>query len=103
MDFQTKIDKLIESKGLTKTGLAKIIGVSRDTVYNLDKNTKIDTYLKICQALNVNISDLISVPVTHLVEESKEHYVPKNVKEIIKLRGKKTLEIDIETMTLRIK
>lgn len=55
--IQYKIDKLIESKKLTKSAFAKAVGIHIDTVYNLkDETIKVSTLLKISEVLNVHIS-----------------------------------------------
>lgn len=102
-DLQYKIDKLIEARGLSKTWIAKTIGVSRETVYNLDRNTKIDTYLKLCEILKVEISDLLYTPVQNIIKEPSENYNKTASNGTITLKGKKTIQIDLQKFELIIK
>lgn len=54
--IQHKIDRLIESKKLTKSAFAKAVGIHLDTVYNLkDETIKLSTLLKISEVLGVEI------------------------------------------------
>jgi DNA-binding Xre family transcriptional regulator len=55
-----KIERVLESKRLTKTELAQKIGVHRDTVYNwTDDNIKVSVLLKISDYLNVPVQDFL--------------------------------------------
>lgn len=85
MSIQYKIDKLIEDKNLTKTAFARIIGVSRDTVYNLDENTKLSTFIKISEFLKVPLSDILDnkkeKTKLSIVAEESEVYGVTNYKE----------------------
>lgn len=68
--IQYKIEKLIESKKLTKSAFAKAVGIHIDTVYNLkDETIKVSTLLKISEVLGVSILHFLDK------EEKKE---PKN-------------------------
>lgn len=102
-DIQYTIDKLIEARGLSKTWVAKTIGVSRETVYNLDKNTKLETFLKLCDVLNVNLNDLLYTPIQNILKEPQAVYEPLNTVHKISLRSKKTIEIDLKGFNLTIK
>ncbi|MDF2449434.1 MAG: Cro/C1-type DNA-binding domain [Bacteroidota bacterium] len=56
-----KINELREAKKLTKTAFAELIGVNRDTVYNLsDESIKVSTLLKISEKLDVPVSFFFS-------------------------------------------
>lgn len=85
MSIQFKIDKLIEAKGLSKTKFAAAIGVNRDTVYNLNENTKLGTYLKICEYFKIELSDIIGNKKPKIglsvVHEEAEVYGEVNYKE----------------------
>lgn len=83
MSLQSKVDHLIEDKGLTKTKFAAILGVSRDTVYNLNENSKLITYMKICKYFKISLSDLIDdqerkpkTTLSAVAEESEVYGVP---------------------------
>jgi DNA-binding XRE family transcriptional regulator len=65
MSIQFKIEKLIESKSINKTRFAELIGVSRDTVYNLsDESIKVATLIK--------VSEVLGVPIMHFFEKQDE-------------------------------
>lgn len=85
VSLQHKIDTLIEGKKLTKTAFAKEIGISRDSVYNLDHTTRLGTILKICQYFKVNLSDIIDEDFTqngklNVINEEKAVYDVINYK-----------------------
>lgn len=70
--IQYKIDKLIESKKLTKSSFAKAVGIHIDTVYNLkDETIKLSTLLK--------ISEVLDVPISYFLENDKKNDVKNNV------------------------
>lgn len=102
-DIQFTIDKLIEARGLSKTWVAKNIGVSRETVYNLDTNTKLETFLRLCDLLKISINDLLYTPVQTIIKEPETTYNAINTVQQINLRSKKTIEIDLKNFRLTIK
>ena len=65
MELFKKIEAEITAKRLNKSELAKKIGVTRSTVYNLNEKTAIGTIFKIIEALG-------KTPVEFLSEE-KDH------------------------------
>ncbi len=94
MNFQFKIDKLIEANGLTKSKFAQLIGVSRDTVYNLNENTKIGTYLKICEYFKIHLSDLTDIKMDAKKLNKTNIYLELGDNDILKIDlGNKRLEI----------
>jgi DNA-binding Xre family transcriptional regulator len=54
--------KLIDAK-MTKTELAKACGVSRTTIAKISKNESVclDVILKICNVLDCNVTDVLSI------------------------------------------
>ena len=58
-----KLWKLLIDKGMNKTELGKESGVSSSTIAKLSKNEQIsmDSMLKICNAINCNIGDIIDI------------------------------------------
>lgn len=55
--------KLLIDKGLTKTDLHEITGLSQSTIAKLAKGENVNTDVldRICQALKCNISDIVKV------------------------------------------
>lgn len=60
-----KIEEEIKAKRLNKTTIANTIGISRNTVYNLNEGTSIGTIFKIIEALG-------KTPVQFLTELENE-------------------------------
>ena len=58
-----KLWKLLIDKGMNKTQLCKISGVSTSTISKLGKNKQIsmDSMLKICRALECDIGGIIEI------------------------------------------
>ena len=55
MEFNKKLKKLREEKGLSQAELAKMAGVSQTTICDVEignKMPKLDTAMKICKALS---------------------------------------------------
>lgn len=102
-DIQYTIDKLIEARGLSKTWVAKAIGVSRETVYNLDKNTKLETFLRLCDVLKVSLNDLLYTPVQNIINDPAADYTKNSTVHKISLRSKKSIEIDLKNLNLIVK
>lgn len=62
MEFNKKLKKLREEKGLSQAELAKMAGVSQTTICDVEignKMPKLDTAMKICKALNVKLMDVV--------------------------------------------
>jgi transcriptional regulator with XRE-family HTH domain len=56
-----EIDSLLKEKGISKTQLAEMIGISRENLYRaLKGNPTVETLKKIATVLNVNIGRLFS-------------------------------------------
>ncbi len=55
--------KLLIDKGLTKTDLHNLTGISQSTISKLSKGENVNTDVldKICKALECNISDIVEV------------------------------------------
>ena len=66
----SKLWKLLIDKGMKKTDLLNIAGISSNVLAKLGKNEYIamGSLEKICKALNCNIGDIVDV----VVEESEE-------------------------------
>ena len=58
-----KLWKLLVDKGMKKKDLKEVTGISATTIANLGRNENVttDTLLKICTALNCNISDIMDI------------------------------------------
>lgn len=58
-----KLWKLLIDKGITKTQLHKMAGVSTNVIAKLGKNDPVsmETLAKICTALNCDISDIVEM------------------------------------------
>ncbi len=58
-----KLWKLLVDKGMKKKDLKEITGISATIIAKLGRNENVttDTLLKICTALNCNISDIMDV------------------------------------------
>jgi len=82
VSLQFKIDKLIEEAKLTKTSFAKKIGISRDSVYNLDEKTRLSTFLKICEFFKVPMSELIDEDYLKKTAETQKLNVIKEESEV---------------------
>ncbi len=58
-----RVAELREKAGLTQRQLADLIGVTESTVRNLERNRngveQLERFIKLCDALNCNPSDLI--------------------------------------------
>lgn len=56
-----KLWKLLIDKGIKKTDLSEITGISRSTITKLvnGENVNTDVLVKICEALNCDISDIV--------------------------------------------
>ncbi len=62
MEFNKKLKKLREEKGLSQAELAKMAGVSQTAISDVEtgnKMPKLDTAMKICKALNVKLMDVV--------------------------------------------
>ena len=55
--------KLLIDKGLTKTELCKKAGITTNAVANMghNKSVKVETLVKICEALDCKIEDIMEV------------------------------------------
>lgn len=63
MDFGTRIRELRKLNNLTITELAKYVGTRREYFSDLERNVKqpsFDMLKKICQALNITLSDFFN-------------------------------------------
>lgn len=58
-----KLWKLLIDKGMNKTQLKDVAGLSSSTISKMGKNEQIsmDSMLKICKALNCDIGDIVEV------------------------------------------
>ena len=58
-----KLWKLLVDKGMKKKDLKEITGISATIIAKLGRNENVttDTLLKICTALNCNISDIMDI------------------------------------------
>ena len=58
-----KLWKLLVDKGMTKKDLKEVTGISATIIAKLGRNENVttDTLLKICTALNCNISDIMDI------------------------------------------
>lgn len=58
-----KLWKLLIDKGINKTQLKDVAGLSSSTISKMGKNEQIsmDSMLKICKALNCDIGDIVEV------------------------------------------
>lgn len=62
MEFNKKLKKLREEKGLSQAELAKMASVSQTAISDIEtgnKMPKLDTAMKICKALNVKLMDVV--------------------------------------------
>ena len=62
--FKTRLKEELQASGLTIQQLADLIGVSPEMVtqyYTTKKLPKLDTFTKICQALNVSADYLLGL------------------------------------------
>jgi len=101
-----KIEKLLEAKSLTKSRFAELIGVNRDTVYNLtDETIKLSTLLKISEVLGVSISHFLPNSVGNnqqkIVSEPKESY-KKPKKSFIDISAANGININLKTKQIEI-
>lgn len=58
-----KLWKLLVDKGMKKKDLKEVTGISATIIAKLGRNENVttDTLLKICTALNCNISDIMDI------------------------------------------
>lgn len=65
--------KMLIDKGLKKTDLIKIAGISSSTLANMGKNQSIslETVARICVALDCNIEDIVSIDITRKSKKGK--------------------------------
>ena len=62
------IDNILKSKLLTKTDVAKRMGLSRESLYRiLSGNPTLDNINKLASALEVPVTDLFDDPKTNIV------------------------------------
>jgi transcriptional regulator with XRE-family HTH domain len=62
------IDNILKEKGLSKTDIAKRIGLSRESLYRiLSGNPTLDNLNKLANALDVPIGDLFDHPQTDII------------------------------------
>lgn len=63
-DFKNRVEAEMKSKGFTENSLAKAAGMGSSSVRNIlqnkDQNPRIDTILKIANALNVSVNYLLT-------------------------------------------
>lgn len=88
MDFYAKIEHEINRQKLSKTELAKKLGLTRTAVYKLTDKTAISTYFKIIEVLGMKPADFFKDQVkykNHTVKstllEQSEDYNSVNYKE----------------------
>jgi len=70
-----KLWKLLIDKGLNKTQLGEVSGISSSTISKMGKNEQIsmDSMLKICKVLDCDIGDIVEIKEAGKgVQESKE-------------------------------
>lgn len=63
--FGMNVEYLRELQGLSKTKLCAVAGISRPTLYKIERgesNLKLSTMVRIAKALGVRFIDLFSVP-----------------------------------------
>ncbi|MGK7894296.1 MAG: helix-turn-helix transcriptional regulator [Xenococcus sp. (in: cyanobacteria)] len=71
---KSKVAKLRKKAGLTQAQLAVFIGVTPNTIQNWEKDSGLDQlekYLKLCEVLGCELSDLIEYTSAPETEESK--------------------------------
>lgn len=88
MDLYNKIQEEFKRKRIDKTALSKQLGISRNTVYNLNEGTAIGTIFKIIEALGMKPSDFFTeeksyknVSALNVIHEEKPIYGEVNYKE----------------------
>lgn len=61
-----KLWKLLIDRGMKKTDLREISGISTGTLAKLGKNENVSTdiLVKVCEALNCDVSDIMEIIVT---------------------------------------
>jgi DNA-binding Xre family transcriptional regulator len=66
-----KLWKLLIDKDLKKTDLLSLAGISKATLNKLSHNQNVttDILIKVCKALNCNISDIAEISLTTNLEE----------------------------------
>lgn len=63
MDIDKRVKRLRESKGLTKTRLAELSGVSQSYISDIEAGKKkptVETLAKICSALGISLPDFLA-------------------------------------------
>jgi len=62
------IDTILKEKGITKTDVAKRMGLSRESLYRiLSGNPTLDNLQKLANSLGVSISELFEQPATDVI------------------------------------
>ena len=62
------IDRILKIKRLSKTDVAKEMGLSRESLYRiLSGNPTLDNITKLSNALNVPVSELFDQPATDII------------------------------------